>query len=442
MADTTINVNSGFYNAVNDDRTYYAEDMTRPYKRLVANGVFATAQGTPSTDLQVRAGSGMQVTVLPGEGIFADKWFENPAAISFNVPTVTFGRSRIDSVIVQIDLRSEGRVGSIVYRTGTAAVNPVQPDINTVANVVEYRIANIEVTALTNTQVSDAMITDLRGTSSCPWVRALIQQPDIDTMWTQYKAAYSQLLAAFEEDWTVHLQNAEDDWGAFLSQVSTDLAVTPNILQLKSTYTAQSPVTVVPIGIPNYDKTTDLLLVFINGFMAAEGTFWTLNDAGTAVNLPDPLEINDRVDFVVMKSVVTASLTSVTGAIQDLEDLVENVASDSGWSSDGVSFINGSPNVSTAPPQLRKIGNVVYMRGNFRGVTGTGNVFTIPLAYAPKDRNHLYTSCAQNGTSVIPVVLRIGYRGADDEAIVGISAYGGTFSETDVIQVDTSWMID
>lgn len=444
MADTTINVNSGFYNAINDDRTYYAEDMNKPYKRVVANGVFATPKGTPSTDLQVTAGSGMTVIVAPGEGIFGDKWFENPAAVTFNVPTVALGRIRYDSVIAQVDTRTTGRVASIVYRTGVAGTsgNITWPAINQTAGVYEYRLANITVTPNAGTVGLASAIYDTRGTAECPWVTSLIQQVDTDALWTQYRSAFAQLLADFEEDWTVHLQNAEDDWAAFLGQASTDLTVTPNILQLRSSYVAQSAVSTVPIGIPSFDKTTDLLIVFINGFMATQDTYWTLDESGTSITLPDPLEIGDRIDFLVMKSVITATLSSVTGAIQDLEDLVNSAIADTGWSSDGVTFVNGGPNVEGVLPQLRKIGNTVYMRGNFKGATTTGNVFTIPLAYSPRNRDHHFTAAAQDGATCSgPILMRIGYRGSDAEGTVAISAFNTAIGENDLVYVDTCWTI-
>ena len=106
MADQTFNVNCGFFDSVNGDRLYSANQMNLPYKRIVANGVFATPQGTPSTDLQVvSASDGMKINVLPGEGLFADKWFNNPATISITVPNNTAIVPRVDSVIVQVDTR-------------------------------------------------------------------------------------------------------------------------------------------------------------------------------------------------------------------------------------------------------------------------------------------------------------------------------------------------
>lgn len=144
MSEQTFNVNCGFFDAVSGDRLYSADEMNRPYKRVISNGVFATPQGTPSTDLQVlSAGNEMNIIVKSGEGLFGDKWFENPSDITIQVPSNTQLVPRRDSVIVQIDKRTNGRTGNVIYRTGTPSSNPLPPDIGTVTNVIEYRVANI-----------------------------------------------------------------------------------------------------------------------------------------------------------------------------------------------------------------------------------------------------------------------------------------------------------
>lgn len=174
MAEQIFGVNCGFFNAVNYDRTYTADDMNKPYSRIVSDGVFPTQQGTPSTDLKiVSAGSGMNISVQPGQGIFASKWFENPSAIIITVPKNTTIYPRRDSVIIQVDMRTSGRKGNIVYRTGTSALNPQPPSINTTTNVTEYRLGNIYI-APGATNINNDVITDLRGSVSCPWVQGLI----------------------------------------------------------------------------------------------------------------------------------------------------------------------------------------------------------------------------------------------------------------------------
>ena len=41
----------GFFNSINGDRKYNAEEMNNPYHRIVSNGVFAKPDETPSIDL-------------------------------------------------------------------------------------------------------------------------------------------------------------------------------------------------------------------------------------------------------------------------------------------------------------------------------------------------------------------------------------------------------
>lgn len=174
MADQIFGVDCGFFNAVNFDRTYTAEDMNKPYSRIVSDGVFPTAQGAASADLQVvSAGSGMKITVKPGQGMFASRWFENPSSIIITVPNNNSLYPRFDSVIVQVDMRQSGRKGNIVYRTGTPALSPQPPNVNTVVNVTEYRISNVYVASGVNT-INNNALTDLRGTSACPWVKGLV----------------------------------------------------------------------------------------------------------------------------------------------------------------------------------------------------------------------------------------------------------------------------
>ena len=74
-----------FFNAIYDgeayDRVYNAEDMTSYLNELVGNGVFPT----PSSQLQVRAGTGMQVIVAAGSGWINGHKIVNTADMTLNV---------------------------------------------------------------------------------------------------------------------------------------------------------------------------------------------------------------------------------------------------------------------------------------------------------------------------------------------------------------------
>jgi hypothetical protein len=291
MADQTFAVHCGFFDAINSDRTYSADEMNRPYKRVISNGVFATPNGTPSTDLQVTASSGMNIICKKGEGLFGDKWFENPSGIAITVPSNTGTVPRIDSVLVQVDTRTSGRVGNIVYRTGTPASSPVPPAINQVEGVVEYRLANIRVNAGVSA-ITQSMITDRRGSSDCPWVTSLIYQVDTSTLYDQWEAAYEEYFEDQKQAW--------DEWYSHLTE-ELDVSMTLD-RDVNTVTTAAQTTGTIPIGIA-YNHSTDILEVYINGLRAIEGTHYVVVD-DTSIQVENQLDIGQTVTFVVIRSVI------------------------------------------------------------------------------------------------------------------------------------------
>lgn len=192
MSDTKYTVNAGFFDAVNKDRMYTADDMNRPYKRLISNGVFATPQGKPSTDLQVfTANDGMNIIVSAGYAIIGDKWFENPSDFMITLSQNAEVLTRIDSIVAQMDKTQAGRVGNIVYRKGDASSNPVHPSINTYEDVVEFRLADIKISP-SCVKITQELITDCRGSAECPWITSLIYQVDTSTLYAQWQEAYKK----------------------------------------------------------------------------------------------------------------------------------------------------------------------------------------------------------------------------------------------------------
>lgn len=437
MADQIFAANCGFFDSVNNDRLYTADQMNRPYRRLVSNGVFATPQGTPSTDLQViSAGSGMAIVVQTGAGIFADKWFENPSGIQIAVPANTDIVPRFDSVIVQVDKRESGRAGNIVYRTGTAATNPQPPAINTVENVVEYRLANIYVASGANAINNDA-ITDMRGSASCPWITSLIYQVDTSTLFNQWQAAYQSYYSESTQDFEEYTEEQREAWEQFLQNLTDDLTVATNVIMLTSNYVASTTVTNVPIQIPSYDPDTDILMVFINGLRATQGVQFTLNSNKTSIDLKTNVTAGQTVNFTVFKSVIAADLQSTVTAIQALNTRISQITADSGW----INFTleNGASAYNTSlKPAVRCIGDRVYLRGAFKGLTTLGNtICTLPVAYRPA-MAHTWTTASVNGSSVArTVVLQITTQG-----YVKLLAASGSLTSSYMIPLDTEFSLN
>ena len=432
MSDQLFEVNSGFYDAVDDDRTYYAEDMNRPYKRLVSNGVYATPQGTPSTDLQVKSSSGMVITVQPGQGIFADKWLENDDIISITVPSNSSTSPRLDSVIVQVDTRLAGRVANIVYRTGTASSSPAAPAINTVTGVVEYRLANILVNP-SATAINQFNIYDRRGSDECPWITSLVQQVDISALFEQYQSAYENYFETSTSEFEDYEEARKDDWDAFIQSLTDDLTVATNVIAIRSNYVTTGSTTIVPVGIPSYNASTDVLLVYINGLLADSSKYTYISN--NQIRLASPLPGGHLVNFVCFKSVIGGDLSTVSTLIQQLNQRITEISADSGWIN--LTLENGAePYFNDEPPAVRCIGNRVYLRGSFtNGSTWNTAYCDIPVAYRPAQR-HIFTTSAISGSSCIPITLQVTASGK-----IKILGLANAISATAYIPINTEYSI-
>lgn len=188
--DVKYKVQAGFFDSIAEDRTYSADDMNRPYRRLISNGVFATPAGEPSNFLQVfSASDGMNIKVSAGYALIGDKWYENPSDLLITISQNSELLTRIDSIIAQVDKTQAGREGSIVYRQGSASSNPVHPELSTDEDIAEFRLADIVISP-SCVEVTQDLITDCRGSSECPWVTSLIKQVDTSTLYAQWQEAY------------------------------------------------------------------------------------------------------------------------------------------------------------------------------------------------------------------------------------------------------------
>lgn len=295
-------IKCGFFNSVNKDRLYKAEEMTRPYELLVSNGVFATQEGKPSTQLQVYANSGMTIKVLAGRGIFKDKWLINDADLSLTVSTAEVTLARIDSVIVRIDTSESVRTGTIVVKEGTPASSPTAPVMVRSDTIYEYRLADIlvnpGVTAITQTN-----ITDRRGSADCPWVTSLVQQVDTSTLFEQFQAGF-------------------DEWFA---NVKETLATATLIRSYESTYTTTTQdETTIPINISQFNRNLDILQVYINGLMLIKDEEYTITD-NSYIELTGGVDTGTPVSFVVYKSIDGSDAETVVQQVYDLQTQMNTI---------------------------------------------------------------------------------------------------------------------
>ena len=269
-----------FFNAIENegtyDRVYNAEDFTSYLNQIVGNGVFPN----PSTQLQVRASSGMNVIVGAGSGWINGHKIVNTADLTLTVTASDVLLNRIDIVIFYVDM--DAREMGIEVKTGTLAATPVAPALVRTNSRYEMCLAQITVNKQI-TAITAAMITDTRGNSNlCGYVQGLIQQIDTSTLWEQQQTQF-------------------DDW---FDGVQTQFEAGKVFKKLEGIYTttqANEASFTVTDYVPSYAFAYDILELFINGFHLNSNEYTLSNNT---VTLEIPIEEAGAViDFVVYKSV-------------------------------------------------------------------------------------------------------------------------------------------
>ena len=437
MNDQIFEVNCGFFDSVNKDRLYSADEMNRPYKRVITNGVFATPQGTPSTDLQVlTANNGMNIIVKKGDGMFGDKWFENPADVTISVPTNTALVPRRDSVIAQVDKTTSVRKGRIVYRTGTPSSNPMPPNLSTDNNVVEYRIANIYVSASAAFIGQDA-ITDLRGSSECPWITSLIKQVDTSTLFAQWQAAYQNYFNSSTSDFDSWKETEQTEFETWLQALTEQLTVNTNIVNYESHYTSTADgQKVIPINITNYNPAKDVLYVYVNRLRATPGTDYTIASDGSTITLTKDIKANQNVDFLVLQSVVVGDNQTVLELLQQLQTVITGITTDSGWTN--FTLESGATAYDdTTKPAIRKYNNQVFIRGAIKGLdTINVPICTLPTNMRPAMNKQYSVTAFADGTIAANCVLEVRTTGG-----IYLVAKSGTIPATAMLPISTEFIV-
>lgn len=154
-------VTYGFFNSVNGDRKYNAEQMSEYFRGIINEGVYQHLDG----GLAVTAGTGLAVNVAAGRAIIQNRWIQNSAAMSLTIAAASETYARKDAVVIRLNWSS--RAISIAVKTGTPAASPVAPSMTRNSTTYEMALAYVNVAA----NATSVTVTDKRSDSTvCGWV--------------------------------------------------------------------------------------------------------------------------------------------------------------------------------------------------------------------------------------------------------------------------------
>ena len=265
----------GFFNSVNGDRLYDADDISNFFYKLISDGVFVT----PSTSLQVTASSGMTVSIAAGYGMIKAKYINNDSPAYLTLDSADSTNPRLDRVV--LGLNYANRAISLYIKKGTAASSPTAPALTRTAGVLwELSLATIEVSAGAS-GLTQADITDDRADSSlCGYVTGLVQQIDTSTLFAQFTSAFYNWFNALTQSLTVDVS----------AQCET------------FTYTTTAADTVtIPIPIEGFNENTDSIAVYVSGLRITPETDFTIS--GSMITLTQAIsEIGTVVVVDIIKN--------------------------------------------------------------------------------------------------------------------------------------------
>lgn len=298
-------ISSGFFNSVDGDRLYNAEEMTTYFEGLVSDGVYANVG---EAFLVLATGSGLNITVGTGRALVKTHWIKNDARLPLTLAAADVQYDRIDAVVLRCDLTDSVRALSVEVKTGTPAAAAAAPEIVNTQTVKEMPLAYIKIPRGATT-ISQANITDTRPSTACGWITGLVEQVDTSKLFLQYQKAYTDMLIQMQ-NWQLQRQAAFEAWfGSLTESLHVDHSL--HKYELATTITGAATAE-IPL-IPEYED-GDILLVHIGGVLFVEGDEYSVADG--KITFKNAYNAGNVITQILIKSEIGHSV--VSGKIDEI----------------------------------------------------------------------------------------------------------------------------
>ena len=282
MGGYLMAITYGFFNSVDGDRKYNAEEMSTYFDGLVSDGVFQTV----GRKLAVTAATGMNINIDTGRALIECHWLKNDSVLTITLDESDVQNDRTDLIVIKLDYTNRSMTIEYVKNQSVAY------DTETVKYLT---LAKITVPAGATT-ITQANIKDYRGSATCPWVTGIIKQVDTADLFAQYEKVYEEMVQQMI-NWWADRQNAFDTW---FNNLTTTLNINTSLKKYEYSYTTTEETDTIPI-ISEYE-TNDILLVHANGVLFVNGTEYTIEN--NTIKLAKTITAENTVTQILIKSVI------------------------------------------------------------------------------------------------------------------------------------------
>lgn len=195
-----------FFDDVNDDREYFAEDFARHLSKYFTNGIF-------NNELKVNANNDLTVTIKNGDANINGYRYTNTEDLIKSIDPADGVLNRIDNIVIRLDLTN--RLISAQVIKGQFSNSPTAPALVRSSTLYDIKLAEINVIA-GSTSITQDMITDTRYNNEvCGVVASTVQTLDTKDIFSQFESTFST--------WFNNVKNqlSEDAAGNLQNQITT-----------------------------------------------------------------------------------------------------------------------------------------------------------------------------------------------------------------------------
>ena len=186
-----MSLTSGFFNSINGDRKYNAEQMSSLFDGIINDGVFANI----GKAFEVKAIGVNDISVDEGRAWFNSTWINNdyPVVLTATASDVLY--NRYDAVVLEVNRNDNVRACELKIVQGTPGSNPSYPALVDNANVHQHALAFIYRPANSNS-ITQANVINCIGGSYCPYITGILKVQDISKNVAQWEAEWDEWYAA------------------------------------------------------------------------------------------------------------------------------------------------------------------------------------------------------------------------------------------------------
>lgn len=354
-------IRSGFFNSVNNDRLYSANEFAEYFSTFIGNGVFPS----PTTSLQVLSDSGLTTKVKAGKAWINGYYFVVDAdeLISFQPDAIL---PRIDRMILRLHLSN--REITLIHKQGTAASSPVAPALTRDAQMLELSLATISIPAGASS-ITSGMITDNRANSAeCGFVTSTITNIPIMTAnralisngaGELYVSNVTNIELANLSGSTTNIQTQLNGKQAIITGAASTIAgnnlTGSRALQSDASgKVSVSPVTITELG--HLSGVTSALQSQLNSKQASlTGAASSITTSNLTVNRALTSDANGKVSA---SSLTTTELGHVLGVTSSIQSQLNGKLSTSAQAADSLKINGKKVHVGTSAPAGPVVGDL------------------------------------------------------------------------------------